>query len=426
MAGNKDILNHLDTMSVYDVVRAILEGVISFDEVKESGKLDEALLQEISSILATVMKTRRTKERHQPPRGRGANAGFIKKVAVDSECSECFELYDSLICEDREPPSSGSYCRRDQPNRPKSYEKLIRTKNPKPEEKNAPQMLPLPSEADAITQSAKQNVADTVYSALYAPASAGLGRWFKVQVHLYGKADAKRVNKKALAMDKNATLNEYNPLSVNIERGTQVDAEISMYDDGVRVSRIKQSLVWNGEMISTVFQVKSIDPDLSSVAGDLTLSVKGLPVGMLSFNTEIVEKPTDNAPIRLGKAKGYKKAFISYSHLDVETAEITASILHGVGMDFFYDQRNLASGDVFDEEIERNIRESDLFILLWSENAAKSEYVEKEYLYALPFAYPQKPKDEATIDFKPYRIAPYAEAPEKLLKVYHFPKLQAE
>ena len=392
MVDKNSILDRIDTMDVIDIVRAIMDGEISFEEIKESGKLDEAKLKEISRILSTLMPQKRRFEERRRPRGSAMEFICFEKALPDS----AFVFYD------------------DSPVPPK---KQI-------EEDAAPIILPLPfHESVGKTQTLRREDPDIVYSALYAPASARVGIWFKVQVHLYGKLDAEKVNEKALAMDKDATLNEYNPLSINIGHGTQVKAEIHVYDDGVRVRKSEQSLVWNGEMISTVFHVMSSNPDVRSIVGDVTLSVKGFPVGELSFNTEIVQEPMENAKFVLGKAKGFRKAFISYSHMDIDTAEITASILDGLGLDYFMDRRSLGPGAVFDDEIRRNIKESDLFILLWSQNAAESDYVEKEYLYALPFAYPQEPKEKATIEFRPYLIKPHAEAPAKLKGIYNFAKM---
>ena len=243
-----------------------------------------------------------------------------------------------------------------------------------------------------------------------------------MQVHLYQESEEERARQKALAMDKKAELMGFNPLSLKIERGTQVDAEITVYDDGVRVTKTARQLTWNGGLTSAVFEIKAEDSNLQSITGDVTLSVKGIPVGELSFNTDIVPSAqVDNTP-KLGKTKQFDKAFISYSHDDVHTAEVAANILDTLGMCYFFDHHSLKSGAVFGEEIMQSIRESDVFILLWSEHAAQSDYVEKEYLYAKQFAYPQKPKEIATLVIKPYFIEPHADPPAEL-RIYNFSEM---
>ena len=463
------ILNRLSNMRVKDIVMMILRGTFSFDEIKESGQLDEEKLELVARTLSVALEEkRRFDERLQSLMERAEKLLEERQELQDSRFFEYpRKLYErleeekySIIADSNrleEEIRCSEFCNDDRIFPSVSMGTVLGSISlPEKRSRQAMQGYPLEGESDRRTfydedtimvkaefkgpfyrEKPKdlhrlplpktwrfwQRKADSVYSALYAPASAGVDKWFKVQVHLYGKSDAKRVNKKALAMDGNATLNESNPLSINIERGTKVEAEIHVYDEGVRVNTMKQSLVWHGEMVSTVFQVKANNSTLKSVAGDVTLSVKGFPVGRLSFNTEITQSLTDESTFVLGKAKSYKKAFISYSHADIKSAEMAASFLKGLGLDYFFDRQSLAPGAVFDEEIKRNIRESDLFILLWSENAAKSEYVEKEYLYALPLAYPQEPREKATLEFLPYFIEPHADAPEKLKSIYNFSKM---
>lgn len=254
----------------------------------------------------------------------------------------------------------------------------------------------------------------TVYSAVYAPSSAEWDKWFKVPVFLYDESAAERVNQRALEMDGKARLMEAKPLSLKIELGAQVDAEISVYDEGVQVSKTMRSLIWNGDLTSAVFQVKAIDPCLRSIAGDITLSTGGIPLGEYSFNTDIVTASVEKEELELGKAKSFTKAFISYAHADADSAKTVVNLLHGLGYKYFYDRESLAPGDLFEERILKSIEQSDVFFLLWSQNAAQSAFVEKEYRHALPLAYPPKPKTP-TLAFKPFFVDhPHAEPPAAL------------
>ena len=264
-----------------------------------------------------------------------------------------------------------------------------------------------------------------VYSAVYAPSSAEWNKWFKVPVFLYDKSAARRVNRRALEMDGKTRLMEAKPLSLKIEIGAQVDAEISIYDDGVQVSKTVRPLIWNGDLTSAVFQVKAIDPGLRSIAGDITLSKDGIPLGEYSFNTEILATPVEKEDLELGRAKSFTKAFISYAHKDSVLAVNVKKTLLGLGYECFFDRDSLASGDLFDDKIMKSIEESDLFVLLWSKNSAQSEYVEKEYLHALPLAYPSRP-EPAKLDFRPFFIdQPHADPPAALKKINfsEWPKL---
>lgn len=60
---------------------------------------------------------------------------------------------------------------------------------------------------------------------------------------------------------------------------------------------------------------------------------------------------------------------------------------------------------------------TDAFDLCWLENAAQSEYVEKERKAVLELAYPNyRPREEAKISIKPYNIQPYATPPEDMIE----------
>ena len=260
---------------------------------------------------------------------------------------------------------------------------------------------------------------ERVYSALFAPSEVTIGEWFKVQVHLYGEGDLAKAKGKAREMDRSASLMEYNPLSLRIPYGTEVTIELSLWDKGVSCPKPVRTVRWIRMLSSTVFTLKVEDPSLGSISGEVTLYVKGVPVGDLSFVCD-VKAGRANGIMAPGQAKAFRKAFISYSHQDYETATVMASSFRALKINYFFDHHSLETGAVFNEEIMRNIEDSDVFVLLWSEHSARSEYVRKEYTHAMKFAYPQTAHEKATLEFRPYVISPPAEPPEDLREIYNF------
>ena len=114
-------------------------------------------------------------------------------------------------------------------------------------------------------------------------------------------------------------------------------------------------------------------------------------------------------------------AFISYSHKDESTVKYFAKAFQAQGVDYVFDRHYLKAGDVYPLKIKEYINSADLFILCWSENAAQSEYVEKERKAALELAYPNfRPREDAQISIKPYNIQPYATPPKDMIEHYHF------
>lgn len=259
--------------------------------------------------------------------------------------------------------------------------------------------------------------AQTVYSALYAPGDVEQQEWFKVQVHLYTADESDKVEKKAKALDPDTRIMEYNPLSLQLRKGTSVDVELSVDDSNVEVKTPSRTIVWNGELTSAVFSVRTLAGFKGhSITGEVTLSVGGIPVGMLTFISRIGSGKSASGFAEV-LSNPFRKAFISYSHKDVQTAEVMASVLRAQKLPYFFDHHSLESGEVFDEEIIKRIDDCDLFLLVWSQNAAESDYVRKEYTHAMTLSYPQIPKDAATITIKPLSIEPLAEPPAELRKL---------
>ena len=94
------------------------------------------------------------------------------------------------------------------------------------------------------------------------------------------------------------------------------------------------------------------------------------------------------------------------------------------GIDYFFDRHYLKGGDIFPLIIEDYIKNADLFLLCWSENAAHSDYVAKERSQALQLAFPHvQPFEKAKLTIYPISIEPYAELPEDMRDYYNFEQL---
>ena len=89
--------------------------------------------------------------------------------------------------------------------------------------------------------------------------------------------------------------------------------------------------------------------------------------------------------------------------------------------DYFFDRHYLQTGDIYPQKIQDYINSADLFVLCWSENASKSEYVEKERKQALERAFPKvKPQQAAKLSIYPMSIEPGVELPADMKEYYHF------
>ena len=265
----------------------------------------------------------------------------------------------------------------------------------------------------------EQNKYNEVYSSIFAPAEVKRKSHLQVQVYLHLYEESEKVKSLAKESDKNAERRDYIPLSLKLKKGDKVDVEFNVYG-ATRLTSDRKSIVWQGSFTKCSFDYfvpKDIDvEELSCVA---LLSVNGVPIGEMRFITRVIETPRQLNPEII--AHKYNKVFISYSHLDESKVKFLHEGLELGSVPHFFDRKYLKAGDVFPQVIQDYINSADLFILCWSENASKSEYVQKERLQALERAFPQvQPEQEAKLRIYPMSIEPRAELPIDMKNYYHF------
>ena len=258
-----------------------------------------------------------------------------------------------------------------------------------------------------------------VYSSIFAPAEIKPCSHMLVQVYLHLYEETEKVKALAQESDKNAERRDYIPLQCKLKKGDKVDVPLNIYGESLLMSD-KKSIVWQGSFTKCSFDYylpKDIDVDeLSCVA---MLTVNGVPVGEMRFISRIVDAPRQLNPEII--AHKYNKVFISYSHEDESKVKFLHEGLELGAVPHFFDRKYLKAGDVFPQVIQDYINSADLFILCWSENASRSEYVKKERLQALERAFPQvKPEQEAKLRIYPMSIEPRAELPIDMKENYHF------
>ena len=265
----------------------------------------------------------------------------------------------------------------------------------------------------------EQNKYNEVYSSIFAPAEVKRKSHLQVQVYLHLYEESEKVKSLAKESDKNAERRDYIPLSLKLKKGDKVDVEFNVYGETRLASECK-SIIWQSSFTKCSFDYfvpKDIDVyELSCVA---LLSVNGVPIGEMRFITRVIETPRQLNPEII--AHKYSKVFISYSHQDESKVKFLHEGLELGSVPHFFDRKYLKAGDVFPQVIQDYINSADLFILCWSENASKSEYVQKERLQALERAFPQvQPENAAKLRIYPMNIEPRAELPSDMKNYYHF------
>lgn len=260
---------------------------------------------------------------------------------------------------------------------------------------------------------------DEVYSSIFAPSEVKRKSHMIVQVYLHLYEETDKVKRSAQESDRKAERRDYISLHCKLRKGDKVEVLLNIYGETLLMSD-KKNVVWHGSFTKCSFDYfipKDIDVDeLSCVA---LLSVNGVPVGEMRFVTKIVDSPRQLNPKII--AHKYNKVFISYSHQDESKVKFLHEGLELGSVPHFFDRKYLKVGDVFPKVIQDYINSADLFILCWSENASKSEYVQKERMQALERAYPQvQPENAAKLRIYPMNIEPRAELPIDMKNYYHF------
>lgn len=277
-----------------------------------------------------------------------------------------------------------------------------------------------PSKKSFFSRLFKKDKQDNVFSSVFAPASISKGDYFIVQIYLHTLLKSDFVNALSQNTDKNSKRRGYSHLHLKLKKGDSVDVTLTISSDSC-LKKDKKTIIWDGELTHCNFDYfVPFSLQAHQLYCEIYLSCKGILVGEMSFITEIVEKATiENDSVQVC-AKTYNRIFISYAHEDIKQVQHLAQAYKAQGADYFFDKHNLRGGDVYEEKILKYIDSADLFILCWSKNAAKSDYVAKEKRRALSHAFPQISRSEATLTIYPISIEPRAKLPNDMDSIYNF------
>jgi hypothetical protein len=224
----------------------------------------------------------------------------------------------------------------------------------------------------------------------------------------------KEVEATARVFDEDMVKRAIKSLDKRIERGSKLTFELKM--DGANIENRLESLVWQGESTSVEFIVGiPAEYQKTNVFGKLFVSEDNVPIGHITFMLKVgvTGKAAVTENLAETQAKKYKYAFISYASEDRKEVLKRTQVLSRVGLNFFQDLLSLEPGDRWAKKLYKEIDKSDVFFLFWSGAAKESEWVTKEWEYALEL---KQDTDEKPPEIIPVIIEgpPPAEPPGKL------------
>lgn len=146
------------------------------------------------------------------------------------------------------------------------------------------------------------------------------------------------------------------------------------------------TLVWVGKPANTTYIVEvPVNVYIGSYPGKAVITSDGIPIAKLSFlicvafivDSEYIDHSVER--------KFVKTAFASYAS---ENREEVLSRIQGMKkivpeLDVFLDVFTLRSGQNWQIKLEEHVPTKDTFYLFWSQYAARSEWVKKEWRIAL-------------------------------------------
>lgn len=254
----------------------------------------------------------------------------------------------------------------------------------------------------------------------FAPSEVAKGEKMIIQIYVYKDVNHESIVSAAKATDEDTVERCNVPLNFDLHNGDLVKAEIKVL--GLSNMRDVKCFAWSDRTAKLFFNIE-IPENFSykKCFVEILISVNEVPLGELCFATKLVNTASHEFKDAEIISRKFKKVFISYSHIDEDKVKYIDHAYEAIGIDHFFDRRYLKTGDIYPLKIKEYIESADLFVLCWSENASKSDYVNLELSQALKRAYPNiEPTDRSQISLYPLCIEPCADLPATLKDNYNF------
>lgn len=248
--------------------------------------------------------------------------------------------------------------------------------------------------AEAQEASAKLKIAralKTIHFSPYYPKEVSPDAWDSAYVYCFGIDAADLV-----AADAHNLLGQRID-QYRIERETvktrlrdQISITVTPRLDGFEFNPEHQTIKFRELWHRVDFRLKATAKYLHKASnGAVTITVNGVVVADIPISVYVKAKPgselTDEPPIRESVTSSYvpyQSIFCSYSHQDAAVAKRVERVCRSLGMTYLRDSVTLRSGEDWTVELLALIERADVFQLFWSQSAATSAFVEKEWRHA--------------------------------------------
>jgi len=162
---------------------------------------------------------------------------------------------------------------------------------------------------------------------------------------------------------------------------------LSMSLPGFTIVNPIEHITWDGSIRNAAFILHSNEGLATGKHwGTLKLLIDTVPLGMISFCVEIGQEATvqpDTKATLSEPMQRFRTAFASYASPDRAEVFKRVQAIRASRVDVFADIADLRGGERWEDVLMREIDTRDVFYLFWSQQAAASQWVEREWRRAI-------------------------------------------
>lgn len=173
--------------------------------------------------------------------------------------------------------------------------------------------------------------------------------------------------------------------ATRIPRGTLLTVQPNI--SGIFANPPRQEIVWLEDYHKLAFEIRHAGPDAAekSCAGFIDILANGAFIGHIpvSIAVDSDSAPPSEAISSTVTSNPFARIFASYSHEDDVVVQACKETYKAFGIHLYVDRDDLLSGQSWRQTLQKLIAKCDLFQLYWSQPAANSTEVAREWELAL-------------------------------------------
>ena len=233
----------------------------------------------------------------------------------------------------------------------------------------------------AGTPQVPHGAVDRVTFSVTAPVGVLPGASFSLDVWAHLKTQRRAVIRQAREAAAGGEILVKSKGPVQLARGTVLFVRLEL--DGLHVENPDDTIRWDGDIGNATFSA-SVPREAAHGPrkGLARIYVDALEIARVDFTLYVSRVAAGVDEISTSQLR-HRSAFASYASADRSVVLLLVQGIEKAGVDVFLDVLSLRSGQRWEEELRRRIPRSDVFYLFWSENARRSDWVEKEWRCAL-------------------------------------------